>query len=117
MSNHHHIGHLSHSTSDSMVIFTWFSSLFLLLVAYCGTVLIQLILLLSHIKCTNSTSCLCNFVQFRDLALVVELIKPKILKSYNSCNLLKFCAKTDPDLPNVYRKNKERILRNDRRAI
>ncbi len=26
--------------------------------AYCGTVSIQLILLLSHTKCTNSTSCI-----------------------------------------------------------
>ena len=41
-----------------LVIFTWFSFLFLLLVAYCGTVLIQLILSLSHTKCTNWTSCI-----------------------------------------------------------
>ncbi len=41
-----------------MVIFMWFSFSFLQLVAYYGTVLIQLFLLLSHTKCTNWTSCI-----------------------------------------------------------
>ncbi len=41
-----------------LVIFMWFSFSFLQLVAYCGTVLIQLILLLPHTKCTNWTSCI-----------------------------------------------------------
>ncbi len=62
-----------------MVIFTWFSFLFLLLVAYCGTHAKL------HVKSTIFIRLLgfncAKLVQFRDLALVVDLIKLKILKA------------------------------------
>ncbi len=71
-----------------MVIFTWFSFSFLQLVAYCGTVLIQLILLLSHTKCTNWTSCIKSCTKCGIVDRLAQVNQPCVIVVF----MLKFTA-------------------------